>query len=291
MAHHTDLTIIILTYNSQFWLKKTLTTLKSEYLGKTKYQVKVIVIDNNSDDDSVKVIKQSYSWVELIESKENLGFAAGNNLALRDVKSRYVMLLNSDVEFGPNSNLDPIIDSMNKNKKIGIATPRLEFSDGSLDPACHRGEPTLWASFTYFSKIAKIFPNSEKFSQYHQTYKDMTVAHSIDACSGAAMIVRTDAMKKVGYLDERFFMYAEDIDWCRRFRDKNFQVIFYPTVRLTHHKYKSGLSSESVQLASKTSRHFYDTMLQYYDKHYQQQHPKFVRKIIKYYLAHKKGGI
>ncbi|NCN87417.1 MAG: glycosyltransferase family 2 protein [Candidatus Pacebacteria bacterium] len=286
-----DLTIIILNYNSQFWLKKTLTSLKEEYLDKTKYKVKVIVVDNNSPDDSTTLIKRSFRWVELIELEENLGFAAGNNIALSKIDSKYGMLLNNDVEFTHNSNLDILIDLMEKKetKKAGMATPRLEFPTGEIDPGCHRGEPTLWASFTYMLGLEKLFPKSKLFGQYHQYFNDLATAHEIDACSGAAMIFRTELLEKVGLLDERFFMYAEDLDWCKRFRDNKYKIIYYPYVSLIHHKNKSGIGSKSKAISSKTKTYFYDTMLQYYDKHYQKDYPKWVRTGIKYLLKIKKG--
>jgi GT2 family glycosyltransferase len=274
-----DLTIVILNYNAKFWLKKTLTTLKEEYLDKTKYKVKVIVVDNASTDDSTTLVKRSFRWVELIELPENIGFSAGNNVALKKLDSKYGMLLNNDVEFTSNSNLDVLLDVLEKKetKKVGMITPRLEFPTGQIDPGCHRGEPTLWASFTYMSGLESLFPHSRLFGQYHQYYKDTATAHEIDACSGAAMIFRTTLLEKVGLLDEQFFMYAEDLDWCKRFRDKGHKIIYYPYVSLIHHKNKSGISSSSQQTSSKTKGYFYDTMLQYYDKHYQNNYPNWVR--------------
>lgn len=287
----TDLSIIILNYNSQFWLKKTLTSLKEHYLDRTKYEVEVIVVDNASTDDSTTMVKRSFRWVKLIELPTNVGFAAGNNVALKGIKSRYGMLLNNDIEFTSNSNLDILLDLLEKKdaKKIGMITPRLEFNTGQIDPACHRGEPTLWASFTYMVGLEDLFPKVKKFSQYHQWYKDLATAHEIDACSGAAMIFRTAALPKVGLLDERFFMYAEDLDWCRSFRNQGWQIVYYPYVSLIHHKNKSGIGSSSKATASKTKAYFYDTMLQYYDKHYQNDYPAWVRTLIKYLLKIKKG--
>ncbi len=286
-----DLSIVILNYNSQFWLKKTLTTLKNFYLDQTKYDVEVVVVDNASTDDSATMIKRSFRWAKLVELPTNIGFAAGNNIALKEITSRYGMLLNNDIEFTPNSNLDILLDLLEKKdaKKIGMLTPRLEFSNGQIDPACHRGEPTLWASFTYMIGLEDLFPKVKAFSQYHQWYKDLATAHEVDACSGAAMIFRTSALKKVGLLDERFFMYAEDLDWCRQFRDNGWQIVYYPYISLIHHKNKSGLASTSKATASKTKVYFYDTMLQYYDKHYQNDYPRWVRTFIKYLLKIKKG--
>lgn len=285
-----DLEIIILNYNTQFWLKKVLSSLNQFFLTKTKFQVQVTVVDNNSDDNSVKMVKKEFKWVNLIVSPENNGFSAGNNLALKNSTAKYIMLLNSDVEFNEKSNLDLLIDFMNSNSKVGIITPKVILPNGKLDYSCHRGEPTLWASITYFLGLAKRFPNKPLFAQYHQTYKDFNYLHEIDACSGAAMLVRTSKMKVVGLLDERFFMYAEDLDWCKRFRDAGNKIMYFPEVEVIHHKYKSGIKSSSSKTSTKVRVYFYDTMIQYFDKHYKDQYHPIIRKLIRYFLFIKKGG-
>ncbi len=291
MTKQADLEIIIVNYNSQFWLKKTLSSLKEFYLDKTKKTVITTVVDNASEDDSLRMIGHEFRWVNVIKLKDNFGFAVANNAALRETKAKYVMLLNSDVEFTQQSNLDTLIKFMEEKPKVGVITPRIEFTNGEIDPACHRGEPTIWASFTYMSGLENIFSTSKIFAGYHQSYKNPRNIHTIDACSGAAMIVRGNLLESVGLLDERFFMYAEDLDWCKRFREAGYMVVYNPEVIVIHHKYKSGIKNTSQSIARKTRKHFYDTMLQYYDKHYLDSYPKFVRHIIKYILVVKKGAL
>ncbi len=291
MANKHDLEIIITTFNSEFWLKKTLTTLKDYYLDHAKYDVSVTVVDNNSEDNTLSMLKKEYKWVKLIELDENFGFAFANNRAIESSKARYVMLLNSDVEFTNRSRLDVLIDFMDKNPKAGIISPRVEFTDGTIDPACHRGEPTLWASLTYFSNLEYWFPESTLFGRYHQYYKDLKAVHSIDAVSGAALIARKSAVDEIGLLDEQFFMYAEDLDWCKRFRESGYEVIYHPEAVVIHHKNKSGIKSTSQQIAKKTRKHFYNTMLQYYDKHYKNKYPQFMRNLVRYLLVIKKGAL
>jgi len=287
-----DLSIIVLNYNGQFWLKKLLPTLQSNYLKKSKYNVELIVVDNDSTDDSVKVMQKEFKWATLVESGRNGGFAFGNNVAIKGNQARYVMLLNSDTEFltDGQSDLDQLVSYMDEHTDVAMVSPRLELSDGQLDPASHRGEPTPWASFSYFSGLAKIFPKSKLFAQYHQTYKDLSKTHEIDACSGAAVVVRNSAIKKVGMLDDAFFMYAEDLDWCKRFRDAGYKIVFYPHIKVIHHKYKSGIKSSNKKTASITQQYFYKTMLQYYDKHYKDKYPKFLRKIVRYFVLIKTDG-
>ena len=286
-----SLEIIIVNYNAQFWLKKTLSSLKKHYLDQAYHRVTVTVVDNASTDDSSTLVKRNFRWARLVQAEKNLGFAKANNLALEKSRTDYVMLLNSDVEFTANSNLDLLVDHLNQHSQVAVIGPKIIFTDGSLDPACHRGEPTLWAALTYFLKLETLFPKSSWFGQYHQGFKSLNQTHLVDAISGAAMMVRQAAIKQVGLLDERFFMYAEDLDWCRRFRDKGWQVVFYPAVSLIHHKYKSGLKNTSQAIARKTRKHFYNTMLQYYDKHYAQSYPGWVRKLVRIFITIKKGAL
>jgi len=285
------LSLVILNYNSKFWLKKCLSSIHEEYLSKTKNLVEVIVVDNHSHDDSIEMIKNDFNWVKLIELDDNKGFSAGNNVALKQIESEYAMLLNSDTEFTTLSNLDLLLNFMDSNSQAAVVTPKLMLPDGNLDWASHRGEPTPWASLTYYLGLEQLFPNSAVFGQYHQKYTNLNSPHQIDACSGAAMMVRTQYMDEVGFLDEQFFMYAEDLDWCKRFREVGYEVWYMPEVEVIHHKYKSGIKTQSPLTAIQSKRHFYNTMLQYYDKHYRDKYPRFVRFLLRTFLFIKKGGM
>lgn len=287
-----DLNIIILNFNTQFWLKKTLLSLKEFYLDRSRYKVEVTVVDNDSNDGSPEMVAKEFKWVRLIRSGGNIGFAAGNNLAIKQSRARYSMLLNSDTEFHHGSNLDLLIEYLDEHSGVGMITPRVELPNGSLDWASHRGEPAPWASITYFLGLEKLFPHWQLVSQYHQSYKNLQEIHEIDACTGAAMMFSTKLVQqKVGYLDEQFFMYAEDLDWCRRFREAGKKIVFHPGAQITHHKYKSGIKSSSIRLSKKIHNMFYDTMLMYYDKWYANKYPRWYRSLLKTFLFIKKGGL
>lgn len=285
------LSLIILNYNSKYWLRKCLASIREQYASQTKSLVETIVVDNNSKDGSLEMIKNEFGWVDVKKLDTNIGFSAGNNVALKLTESEYVMLLNSDIEFNTISDLDKMLSFMDDNPNIAVVTPKLLLPSGELDWACHRGEPTIWAAFTYYSGLEKRLPKTKYFGKYHQTFKDLSVSHQIDACSGAAMMIRTSQMHEVGYLDERFFMYAEDLDWCKRFREAGYEIWFFPEVEIIHHKYKSGIKTQSPLTSLASKRHFYNTMLQYYDKHYQNRYPRIVRLVLRIYLFIKKGGM
>lgn len=287
-----DLAIVLVNYNGGKWLDQTLNTLNKFYLQQTELKVQTWLVDNASSDDSFARAKKKYSWIKTLQAEKNLGFAAGNNLALREIleagDTRHIMLLNTDTELDQRSNVDHLVEYLDTHPEVGVITPQVVLSDGRLDPACHRGEPTLWASLTYFTGLEKLFPTSRRFSQYHQGYQDLSQVHTIDACSGAAMVIRVSAITKVGLLDEQFFMYAEDLDWCKRFREAGYSIVYYPAVTVVHHKHKSGIGAQTSTTAKKTKHHFYDTMLQYFDKHYKLEYPSVVRRIIQLALTVKK---
>ena len=191
------LEIVIVSYNSRFWLRKTLDSLKRFYIPFSKHNIKVTLVDNASSDGTADIIKNEYSYVNLIKSEQNLGFSKGNNLALKESKADYIMLLNSDMEFTEKSkNIDALIRHLVDNPETGIITPKLTLGNGQIDPACHRGEPSLLDVFFYFSGFEKLFPKFKIFTKYHLLYKDFSTMHEVDAVTGACMLMKNDILKK-----------------------------------------------------------------------------------------------
>ena len=261
--------IIIVNYNSSFWLKKTLDSLYKYYVPFSKHNVIITVVDNDSSDNSIEILEKEFHQINLIKSNKNLGFSAGNNLALRKSTADYIMLLNSDTEFTEKSkNIDMLIDMLENNNQLGMITPKLLLTDGKIDMACHRGEPSLIDSLLYFAGFEKLFPKIKFFTQYHLLHKDLNKTHEVDAITGACMITKLQYLKDVDFFDERFFMYSEDMDLCRKYREKGFKIIYNPTVEIIHHKYKSGLQSKNKKTNKTIKKHFYNSFLLYYDKWY-----------------------
>lgn len=263
------LSIVILNYNTCDLLKQTLESIE------TPVSHEIIVVDNASTDDSVEMVREQFPKVKLIQNEINGGFATGNNIGLRKARGKYLMLLNSDTTIQGKA-LQVLIDYLHQHTQVGIVTPKLVLSDGSLDPACHRGLPTIWNSFTYFSKLEKIFPESHVFGGYHQTWKDMTKIHPVEAVSGAAMMFPRKLLTTIGYLDEQFFMYAEDLDYCKRAHDAGFEIVYNPQAVVIHYKGQSGTHSLNPETRTNTRRYFYETMKLYFRKHYGQTYPAWV---------------
>ncbi len=279
----TKLSIIILSYNTNAILKQCL---ESIYRYPPSDSFELIVVDNASSDGSSQMVLKHFNQVKLIQLQSNRGFAAGNNAGLKVSRGEYVMFLNSDTQIKAET-LDQLIKFMDTNAGVGMVTPKVLLPDGSIDLACHRGFPTPWNALTYFTRLESLFPNFRLFGGYHQTWKDFNTTHTIDATAATAIIVRVSTIKQVGELDEQFFLYAEDLDWCKRFKDSGWDIVYYPHVTVLHHKSASGkkrsLMSQSEQqqkLRQESIRHFYATMKQFYEKHYSQTYPKWLRRLV-----------
>jgi hypothetical protein len=169
---------------------------------------------------------------------------------------------------------------MENHPKAGVSTCKLLLSDGSMDPACHRGFPTPWAACTYMLGFEKVFPKSHVFGQYHEGYKDMTVPHQIDCPSGAFFLVRREVIDQVGMLDEDYFMYGEDIDWAYRIKEKGWEIWFNPYASILHLKKQSGRKHENNSIVKHANANFYTTMKLFYKKYYEKVYPWMVTRLV-----------
>lgn len=259
----TDLSIVILSFNTKDLTKKCLESVFSSELE--EFHIETIVSDNASSDGTVEMIEEEFPEVILIKNKKNLGFAAGNNPGIRISRGRYILLLNSDTELYRKS-LTSMIRFMDKNPLAGAATCKLVLSDGSIDPACHRGFPTPWVAFSYISGLEKLFPKTKFFGGYHQGYKNMQIPHQVDCISGAFFMVRKQVVDHVGLLDEDFFMYGEDLDWAHRIQVKGWKILFNPKVSVLHKKKQSGRSHLDRQRKLKSEIYFQQNNWLFYKK-------------------------
>lgn len=276
-----ELTIVILNFNTKELLKQCLSSVG----WKNNYQI--IVVDNASTDTSVGMVKEKFPWVEVIESKKNLGFTRGNNLAREKVRGEYVLFLNSDTKVEHNT-LEVMVSYMKSDPKIGISTCLTLLPNGKLYYACNRGFPTPWNSFCYFSGLAKLFPRSRFFAGYTATYLPINEIHEIDACSGTFLLIQKKILDQVGWFDEDYFAYGEDIDMCFRVKELGFKVMFNPEVRITHYwgassglkSTSKGVSTASDEITIKWNKARYEAMRIFYDKHYSRKYPAIFNFIV-----------
>ena len=251
-----DLSVVIVNYQT-FELTKN--TINSIFEYSYPFSLEVIVVYNASSDDSLSRLKDYFNGnVTFIASNENNGFAAGNNQALKIAKGKYVLLLNSDTIVWENT-LEDIYHYMEKHPDVGAAGCRVVLENGKLDKACKRSFPNVKNSFFRLFHI----PTSSKDDNYNLDDLPDDEVYEIDCLTGAFMFIRKEALDEVGFLDETFFMYGEDIDLCFRIKGAGWKIIYYGKSRITHLK---GASSKKQK--SKLIYEFYRAMYIYYKKHH-----------------------
>jgi GT2 family glycosyltransferase len=288
-----DLSVIILSYNTAKLTKQCLDDLLKS-LESSHLKSEVIVVDNNSKDDSVKMLenyknsfKSTKTTIVLIKNAENAGYPKGNNQGLHIAKGQYILLLNSDAMI-QNVEFDSLIEYMDKNEKVGVLTVKLNLSSGEIDPASHRGFPTIWNSFCYFTKLEKLFGRipvlGPIFGGYHLYFKELNSIHEIDAPAGAFFLTRNTIMQKVHGFDETFFMYGEDLDLAYRIKELGYKVLYYPKYTALHMKHHSGIKHVDEEVRKRTRKHFYEAMKIFFNKHYKQKYPAFVTNIVFFFI-------
>ena len=181
-----------------------------------------------------------------------------------------------------------MVDFMNKTPNAGAATCFIELKNGRLDDSCHRGFPTPWRSLCYFMGLSKFFPKSKFFAGYNMTYLGLNKTHEIDALGGSFMLIRREIGKRLGWWDEDFFFYGEDIDFCFRIKEIGYKIYFVPEYKALHYKgVSSGIKkvSESISKATKetklfATKHRFNAMRIFYKKHYEKKYPKIVTWLV-----------
>ena len=275
-----DLSIIILNYKTR---QLTLDALESVYQSELIYSYEVILVDNASSDGVIAAAQALYPQIVCIENQENVGFARANNQAIRIAQGRYVLLLNSDTIVHRNT-LDIMLDFVEEHPTVGACGCKIVLPDGSLDKACKRGFPTPMASFYYAFGLSRLFPNVPRFNGYQLGHLDPDSSQSIDCLVGAFMLVRHSVIDQVGMLDEKFFMYGEDIDWCYRIKQAGWQIHYHPEAEIIHYK---GASSRRKPV--KIVYEFHRAMFLFHRKHFASQYFILVNGLVYTGIALKLG--
>ncbi len=278
--------MVILNYNTCELLRNCLQSLRQQQGDDLRFEV--CVVDNASPDGSADTVAAEFPDVALIRNPHNNGYSAGNNLALRQYgfpqqpQARYVMLLNPDTVV-PEHALAQLVRFADQHADIGIVGPKLLLEDGTLDKACRRSFPTPAVSFYRLLGLSKLFPRSARFGRYNMTFLDIDAQADIDAVVGACMLVRGEAITQVGLLDEQFFMYGEDLDWCLRIKQAGYRVVYYPSVTVQHIKRAASRTSAKAQYE------FQRAMWLFYKKHYQAKTARPIDALVKLGLALRGG--
>ncbi|RLC35227.1 hypothetical protein DRH14_01375 [Candidatus Shapirobacteria bacterium] len=250
------LSTIILNYNSGDYLLKSTQSL---YKSKLKDFIEIIVVDNASTDRSFQQLfkfKNNLSHpkikLKFLALNKNLGFSTGNNRGLKKInsKSKYVLFLNPDTTVNPNT-IQQSINFHQKNPQVDASTCKIILAKtNQTQPECHRGFPTPWRSFCYFSGLSKLFPKSKLFSGYFLGHLNRNKVHQIEACVGAFLMVKKSIGQKINWWNQKYFFYGEDLDFCFQLKKHNFKLYYNPNCQITHYQgISSGIKQQSKKLS------------------------------------------
>lgn len=261
MAH--DLSIVIVSWNVKSLLQSCLrSTLEApEPPGGPVISSEVIVVDNASTDASADMVRQDFTTVRLMANADNVGFTRANNQGIAASDGRYVLLLNPDTEVLGRA-LTEMVDYMGRHPKVGALGPKLVDADGGVQSS-RRRFPNLRTAFVESTFVQPWFAGSGILRRYYVLDRDDDEIQEVDWLVGACLMLRRSAIEEVGPLDERFFMYSEELDWCYRARQQGWQVVYLPTARVVHHE---GKSSEQVLPVRHTQ--FQRSKVLFFEKHY-----------------------
>jgi GT2 family glycosyltransferase len=254
-----DLSICIVTLKARDYLRDCLISLNHDC---SQYSREIIVVDNYSEDGTVDMLRHDFQTVVVIENDRNEGFVRPMNQAMQVAQGRFFLLLNPDTLIPPQA-LDILVKFMEEHAEAGVCGPKVVNEDGTLQKPCKRGEPTPLAVISYFIELDRLFPRQKFFGGYLLGYLNEDQINSVDGVSGSCMLIRREVVNKIGYLDERFFAYQEDADFCRRTRQAGWKVYYVPIAKITHYGGRGGSRVQPVRAIIA----WHLSYLAYYRKH------------------------
>lgn len=252
--------IVVVSHNVKELLIECLRSLDVERASRP---LEVILVDNDSRDDTPYAVATRFPWVRLIVNAQNRGFSRAVNEGLRFTTGEFVLVLNPDTVVPPGT-ITRAVQELERRPDVGMLGCKLVRPDGTFDHACKRGFPTLMSALYYFSGLSSRFPGSPRFAQYTAAHLGIDEIGPVDAVNGAFMLVRRSAVTDVGPLDERFWLWAEDLDWCQRYWEHGWKVLYWPDVEVLHHKSASVGDHRSLRL----NFAFHRSIWLYYAKHH-----------------------
>lgn len=266
-----DLSVVIVNYNVKYFLEQCL---KSVELARKNIDMEVFVVDNNSVDGSVEMVRKMFPSVKLIANKDNVGFSKANNQAIRESNGRYVLLLNPDTVVEQDT-FEKCVRYLDEHRDVGGLGVKMIDGQGKFLPESKRGLPTPQVAFHKITGLSKLFPRSKTFNKYHLGYLDRDEINEVEVLSGAFMMMRMETLEKVGLLDEDYFMYGEDIDLSYRILEGGYKNVYFPETRIIHYKGES-TKKRSVNYVFT----FYNAMIIFAGKHFSNRHARLFSLLI-----------
>jgi len=263
-----DLSFVVVSWNAKQYLVECLKSIENEA---TSFRYEIIVVDNGSSDGTVEILQANFTDVVLICNGENLGFAKANNIGIKKCKGKYICLINSDVKLMQGC-IFSMVQYLNTYPSIGILGPRIFNSDLTKQNSC-KYFPTLLNEFFRAAALDAIFKDT-RFKAVFKPHSSPDVITSVDVLSGCFWMVRKEAFDEVGLFDERFFIYAEDKDLCKRFKEKGWKIVYNPNAQAIHY---GGASSANAPIRFYIEMQFAN--LQYWEKHFNKR-GKYLYSII-----------
>lgn len=255
------LSIIIVNYFSGNLVRQSLKKLFGQNFD---FKWEVIVVDNSPEERLGEKLLPAFPLVKYISLEENLGFASGNNIGLREARGEILLILNPDIFVTPSS-LEGMMDYLEFKREAGVVAPQLLNPDGSIQYSCHHFPkwfmPILRRTFLGNFSWAKKY-----LDYYEMKYWDHMSEKEVDWAMGACLMVRRDGLEKVGYMDDGFFLYFEDTDWCRRFWSSGLKVIYLPQAKMFHFHKRASKFPVIFSLLHRPSRAHIKSALRYFWK-------------------------
>jgi GT2 family glycosyltransferase len=276
------LSVIVVSYNCRLPLAACLSSLEAQ---RDELPLEVILVDNDSRDGTAYEVASRFPWVRLVVNRGNVGFARAVNTGLRFSRGEYLLVLNPDT-VAPVGSIARAVHELERHPDVGMLGCKLVRPDGSFDHACKRGFPTVRSAIYYFTGLARAFPKSARFAQYTAAHLSVDEAGPVDAVNGAFMLVRRAAAEDVGELDERYWLWAEDLDWCHRFWERGWKVLYWPEVEVIHLKSFSVGNHRSLRL----NFAFHRSIWLFYAKHYAPRRSPFLTALVWLGIWSKFGG-
>lgn len=236
-----DLTIIIITYNTEYLV---LNSIRNVYNNTKNISFEIVCVDNKSNDNTVKLIKKEFTQVRLIENIGNKGYAFANNQGIKIGKGRYIAFYNPDTELVGNV-FGKMVGYMETHPNISAIGPQLLNNDNTVQVNARNGYINLWNEFIVYSGLYSFFPNFRFFNKYRKGIYEVTKIQTVDQITTACLVVRSNIIENIGGMDENFFLYGDDVDFCKRIIDSGYKILFYPKVKVYHFKGQSSKKNRS----------------------------------------------
>ena len=251
--HQKKVSVCIVTLNASKYLHHCLTLLEQSQGAEVE---QIIVVDNRSNDNTVKMIHEKHSSVTLIQNNRNEGYTIPMNRAMKEADGEYLLILNPDAFVKPKA-VAALANFLDLHPEVGIAGPKVLNVDGTFQKSCRRGVARPWNVISYFTGLAARFPDNSKYTGYHLSHLDENILNEVDGVSGSCMMIRRNLIDKIDCFDERFFAYQEDSDYCFRAKAAGWKIYYVPEAEVIHDAGRGGSAAYKYRSLFEWHRSYY----------------------------------